>query len=120
MRDRASRALSIPVALRAGFALFDAGASRSDRSRPRPAGFFGAALEAFGLLGREASSSFSRASFSTFLRAASAFLASASSLVGVSIVRRMVDEEEQAGLDERFLVRFCAFAPFFLFYGGFL
>ena len=86
MRERASRALSMPDALSARFEVglsFDeevSGASREERSRPR---VFLVAVLAFAPLG-VARASFSsaarRASFSAFLRAASAFLASASSL----------------------------------------
>ena len=86
MRERASRALSMPDALSARFEIrlsLDeevSGASRAERSRPR---VFLVAVLAFAPLG-VARASFSsaarRASFSAFLRAASAFLASASSL----------------------------------------
>lgn len=82
VKERASRALSMPVALRARLA-FAVGLSEEsswERSRPR---VFLVAVLAFAPLG-VARASFSsaarRASFSAFLRAASAFLASASSL----------------------------------------
>jgi len=80
VRDSASIALSIPVALRAAGFLLEEGPSRSERSRPRA--FFAAAgafLEV-GLEGRLASSSARRASFSAFLRAASVALEAAASL----------------------------------------
>ena len=86
MRESASRALSMPVALSARFAFelsFDeegSGESREERSRPRD---FLVAVLAFAPLGvarASFSSSARRASFSAFFRAASAFLASASSL----------------------------------------
>lgn len=86
VRERASRALSMPVALRAKFALGlsfveeESGESRAERSRPRD---FLVAVLAFAPLGvarASFSSSARRASFSAFFRAASAFLASASSL----------------------------------------
>ena len=83
--ERASRALSIPVALRAPGAVEDAddegSESSCERSRPR---VFLTAVLAFAPLGvarASFSSSARRASFSAFLRAASAFLASASSLL---------------------------------------
>ena len=80
MRERASRALSIPVALRAGFA-FDAdeeGSSSEERSRPLD--FLTAVLAFFGVGRASFSSAARRASFSAFFRAASCFFASASSL----------------------------------------
>ena len=86
VRVRASRALSIPVALREArfLSFFEDGASRPERSRPLD--FFAGAFFALPLLGREASSSARRASFSAFLRAASACLAAAASL-GVCVSR---------------------------------
>lgn len=82
MRESASNALSIPVAL--SEAPLRPSSSSWDRSRPRdgaavflPADLAPAPL---GFDGWEASSSRSWASRSAFLRAASAFLASASSL----------------------------------------
>ena len=71
-------ALSMPVALSAARSFFDDGPSRPERSSPRD--FFGGAFFALPLLGREASSSLRRASFSAFLRAASACFAAAASL----------------------------------------
>lgn len=85
VRERASRALSMPEAFRAGAALEEEGASNESswaRSRPR---VFLTAVFAFAPLGAAralASSAARRASFSAFFRAASAFLASASSLYG--------------------------------------
>jgi hypothetical protein len=78
-RERASRALSIPVACNSAPFLFEGVESRSPRSRV-PRDFLGADFEAFGLDFWEASSAARRASLSAFLRAASAFLASACSL----------------------------------------
>ena len=78
MSERASRALSIPVALRAGVAFEVDGSSSWERSRPRV--FLTAVFAFFGAARASFSSSASKASFSAFLRAASAFLASASSL----------------------------------------
>lgn len=80
--SRASRALSIPVALSApGFASKEPSAE----SMPPPRGFFSAlGFLPLGLEGREASSSRSRASFSAFLRAASAAFSAAASLRYVS------------------------------------
>jgi hypothetical protein len=79
--ERASRALSMPVALRE--APFDDEGSSSWPRSSVPRVFFSAffALPALALVGREASSSFSSASFSAFLRAASAALAAAASLI---------------------------------------
>ena len=82
MRESASRALSIPVAFRAASSFLLDGASRPERSRV-PRDVFGAAfflLPFVGLVGRDASSSLRRASFSAFLRAASAALEAAASL----------------------------------------
>lgn len=78
---RASRALSMPVAFREP-GEEGSGASRSSRFRvPVRAGVFFPDFEAADLaLGREASSAARRASFSPFLRAASAALAEAASL----------------------------------------
>ena len=78
-RERASRALSIPVACRSAPFLLVEVESRSPRSRV-PRDFLGAAFVAFGLDFCSASSAARRASLSAFLRAASAFLASACSL----------------------------------------
>jgi hypothetical protein len=82
VRSKASRALSMPVAFRAVEGLFGLGESSSRAERSRPRDFFGGAVLPLlvGLEGREASSSFRRASFSAFLRAASAALAAAASL----------------------------------------
>ena len=79
---RASRALSIPEALRAG-ALVDEEESSWERSRPRLV-FLTAvlALAPFGVARAFFSSSARRASFSAFLTASAAFFASASSLPG--------------------------------------
>lgn len=84
VRERASRALSMPVALRVGLAVVveveGDGESSWERSRPRD--FLTADL-AFAFLGDERSdfsSSARRASFSAFLRACSCFFCSASSL----------------------------------------
>ena len=82
VKPRASRAFSIPEALSAG-AAFDEGESEEsscERSRPRVFLVAVLALAPLGLEGALRSSSARRASFSAFLRAASAFLASASSL----------------------------------------
>ena len=84
--ERASRALSMPEALRVGAALEEKeeeGASReSSWARSRPRVFLTAvfALAPLGVARAVASSAARRASFSAFFRAASAFLASASSL----------------------------------------
>lgn len=85
MRDKASSALSIPVALRAfrGVLLGGSSSSRLSRLSFREGAaevFLGAVFVFLGLEGALRSSSARRASFSAFLRAASAFLASASSL----------------------------------------
>lgn len=87
MSDKASNALSIPVALRALRGLFGGSSLESSwpRSRFRDGAaevFLGADFVFLGLEGALRSSSARRASFSAFLRAASAFLDSASSLVG--------------------------------------
>ena len=81
VRERASRALSIPVALRAGFA-FDAEEedSSSSEERSRPLDFLTALLAFLGVERASFSSAARRASFSAFFRAASCFFASASSL----------------------------------------
>ena len=81
MRERASSALSMPVALRAVAVLLEEGQSSSwPRSRPRV--FLGAVLAfaPLGLVGREASSSARRRAFSAFFAAASSAFAAASSL----------------------------------------
>ena len=82
VKERASRALSMPVAFRAGLAFAVGVSEESSWERSRPRDFLVAVL-AFAPLG-VARASFSsaarRASFSAFLRAASAFFASASSL----------------------------------------
>ena len=72
----------MPVALRAGFTLFEVEAEGSESSweRSRPLVFLGALLEFLGVARASFSSAARRASFSAFLRAASCFLASASSL----------------------------------------
>ena len=82
VKPRASRAFSIPEALSAGPAFDEGGSEESSRERSRPRVFLVAvlALAPLGLEGALRSSSARRASFSAFLRAASAFLASASSL----------------------------------------
>lgn len=81
MRERASRALSIPVALRAGFALdADEEDSSSREERSRPLDFLTAVLAFLGAERASFSSAARRASFSAFFRAASCFFASASSL----------------------------------------
>lgn len=91
VRDKASRALSMPVALRAGLVVSDAdGASSSERSRPRvflTAVFAPAPL---GVARASFSSSARSASFSAFLRAASTFFCSASSL-------RSISEQDKGG-----------------------
>jgi hypothetical protein len=76
VKSRASRALSIPVALRA------LGFSNEPRAESMPRAVFFSALGALplGFEGKEASSSAKRASFSAFLRAASAAFAAAASL----------------------------------------
>ena len=81
MRERASRALSIPVALRAAlpFEVEDEGSSSSEE-RSRPLVFLTAVLVFLGVGRASFSSAARRASFSAFLRAASCFFASASSL----------------------------------------
>ena len=82
VRERASKALSMPVALSAGldFDVDVEGSSSWERSRPRV--FLTAVFVFLGAARAFFSSSARRASFSAFLRAASAFLASASSLWG--------------------------------------
>ena len=81
MSERASRALSMPVALRAGlpFELEEEGSS-SREERSRPLVFLTALLVFLGVGRASFSSAARRASFSSFFRAASCFLASASSL----------------------------------------
>ena len=80
----------MPVALREGFVFFDEvlGAADDDGSssweRSRPLVFFTAVLEFLGVARASFSSAARRASFSAFLRAASCFFASASSLNVVS------------------------------------
>ena len=82
VRERASKALSIPVALREGLILESLGPeSESSWERSRPLVFFTAVLEFLGVARASFSSAARRASFSAFLRAASCFLASASSLL---------------------------------------
>lgn len=83
MESRSS-ALSMPVALSVVFLLVVGSPSRAERSRPRPTFFLAAvlALAPLGLEGWEASSSLRRASFSAFLRAASAALSAAAALCG--------------------------------------
>lgn len=80
--ERASSALSIPVALRARFAEEEepeVGSSSScERSKPRD--FLTADFAVLGAARAEDSSAAKRASFSAFLRAASCFFCSASSL----------------------------------------
>ena len=95
VNDSASSALSIPEALRSpARRLAGASSSSCERSRPRDGvDFFAACLPPppLGLDGCEASSAASWASRSAFLRAASAFLASASSLYhrqSLSLVHR--------------------------------
>lgn len=105
MRSSASSALSMPLALSAARSFLELGASRPERSRPRD--FLGAALLPLaGLEGREASSSARRASFSAFLRAASAALEAAASLWSVSNV--MLNARDQ---DARFAAIFRARCP---------
>ena len=74
----------MPVALRAGFAFEVPGSSSSSWERSRPLVFLTAVLAFLGAaraLAVSFSSAASRASFSAFLRAASAFLASSASLM---------------------------------------
>ena len=77
--DRASRALSMPVALRADGMEDEEGSSSWERSRPLPV-FLAAVLEFLGVARASFSSAARRASFSAFFRAASCFFCSASSL----------------------------------------
>ena len=83
--ERASKALSIPVAFKAGLAFACAGPEESlsswERSRPRVFLVAVFAPAFLGLEGASRSSAARRASFSAFLAAAAAFLASASSLI---------------------------------------
>ena len=81
MSERASRALSMPVALSAGllFELEEEGSSWSEE-RSRPLIFLTAVLVFLGVGRASFSSAARRASFSAFLRVASCFFASASSL----------------------------------------
>jgi len=79
VRERASRALSMPVALRAGLPL-DVEGSESSWERSRPLDFLTAVFAFLGVGRASFSSSTRRASFSAFFRAISCFLASASSL----------------------------------------
>lgn len=79
--DKASSALSMPVAFRAGLAVSEVeGASSWERSRPRVFLTAVFAPAPFGVARASFSSSARRASFSAFLRAASCFFCSASSL----------------------------------------
>ena len=81
MSERASSALSIPVALSAGLALeVDEEGSSSSEDRSSPLVFLTAVLAFLGVGRASFSSSARRASFSAFLRAASCLFASASSL----------------------------------------
>ena len=81
MSERASRALSMPVALRARLPLeVDEEGSSSSEERSRPLVFLTAVLVFFGVGRASFSSAARRASFSAFFRAASCFFASASSL----------------------------------------
>ena len=81
VRESASRALSIPVAFRAGlFFVTDEEDSSSREERSRPLVFLTAVLAFLGVERASFSSAARRASFSAFLRAASCFFASASSL----------------------------------------
>lgn len=74
-------ALSIPVAFRAaGLEEEEEEEGSSSWARSRPRVFLGAALEDFGVARSPFSSSARRASFSAFLRVASSFFCSASSL----------------------------------------
>jgi hypothetical protein len=85
VRERASRALSIPEAFMVGSLrdVSECESSRDERSSV-PLDFFGAAFPPafFGLEGSVASSAASRASRSAFLAAASAAFAAAASLFG--------------------------------------
>ena len=84
MSERASRALSMPEALRAGAAREESeGESSSEERSSVPLDFLGAAFAPalLGFDGKLASSAASRASRSAFLAAASAALAAAASLV---------------------------------------
>lgn len=82
MRLSASRALSIPVALRAGVDVpVEEGESSWERSRPRV--FLTATFAFLGAARASFSSSARRASFSAFFRACSAFLAASASLGGM-------------------------------------
>ena len=69
----------MPVALRAGLAVDDEGSSSWERSRPLPV-FLTAVFEFLGAARASFSSAARRASFSAFLRAASCFFCSVSSL----------------------------------------
>ena len=85
VKERASRALSIPVALRAGAAAVEeegVGKESSSCERSRPRVFLTAVLAPapLGVERASCSSAARRASFSAFLRAASCFFCSASSL----------------------------------------
>lgn len=95
--DKASSALSIPVAFRVA-ADADDGSSSSDRSRPRlaaPPVFAFADFPPLGLEGCAASSSFSAASRSAFRLAASADLAAAASLDSASAQRTHPSESAE-------------------------
>ena len=94
MRERASRAFSIPEALRAGFVLeVDEEGSSSREERSRPLVFLTAVLAFLGVERASFSSAARRASFSAFLRAASCFFASASSLRPVIRQDRILRDE---------------------------
>ena len=91
VRLRASRALSIPEALRAGAPINEEEEEGSSWERSRLRFVFLTAVLAlapFGVARAFFSSSARRASFSAFLAASVAFLASASSLLGRVVVSR--------------------------------
>ena len=108
----------MPVELRAavGLAFEEEGllmsSSREERSSPLV--FLTAVLEFLGVARASFSSAARMASFSAFLRAASSFLASASSLccgLGLDRWDGVVGEQQRLLLS----VGFCAFAPFLVF-----
>lgn len=117
VRERASRALSMPVALRVEAGVEDEGESSWERSRPRV--FFWAVL-ALAFLGVErwvASSAARRACVSAFLRARSSFFWAASSLLFGG--RELAVELGRKGEGEKlFGVGFGTLAPFKVFDGG--
>lgn len=115
VRDNASRALSMPVALSA--AVLELPVSSScERSRPRV--FLTACLEFLGAARAPASSSARRASFSAFLRACSAFLAASASLRTWDVSHREMDTDAPITGSRRYPLLSRAFgtlAPFFIF-----